>query len=354
MDDEGMSLINQMLKELEQQKAGKSSGSMLPKEVRAVEDPGKPQYVRLAAAVLAVMLLAGGAYFLAARWKSEAPQPLARISGKPVLSPAPAESPVPLRAEPRPAPIKLALAPQLSSAPEASISHPAKEKPGENSEAPKKDTSHPKRDDKIPVKEKLVKQVSPAQQSEYHYQRAVEFLRQGRLSEAEADLSKSLSLEPRNITARQVWVGLLLEQKRYVEAERTLQQGLQLDPGQLNFSMTLSRLQVETGDNQSALETLKRALPYAGNNPDFYGFLAALLQRSGQNSEAAKYFGMALKQVPGAGNWWIGLGISLKAENRMQEAEAAFKHAKSIENLSPELHAYADQQIGDISQAHKP
>jgi MSHA biogenesis protein MshN len=201
---------------------------------------------------------------------------------------------------------------------------------------------------------KLVKQVSPAEQSEYHYQRGAAFLQQGRLAEAESELRSALRFRSDQAAARQVLAGLLIEQKRYKEAEQALQAGLQLDPGQVGFSVTLARLQVESGDNQSALDTLKSALPHAGDDADFYGFYAALLQRAGQHADAVDYFSMALKKVPSAGKWWVGMGISLKEENKMREAENAFNHALSAQDLNPELRAYAQQQIRAMTKADRP
>lgn len=335
-----MSLINQMLKELEQHH--KPVDHALPKEVHAVEDQVKPhQAARLAIIALAAATMIGGAYYMGARWKPEQPPPLPAAQVLPApfkphsaaLQVAASAKPVPAH----PAPERVEHKPETKIKPETAVQE---QSVGQERESKTSD--------------KLVKQVSPAEQSEYHYQRGAALLQQGRLAEAESELRSALRFKADHVAARQVLTGLLIEQKRYKEAEEVLQAGLQQDPGRVEFSMTLARLQVESGDNQSALDTLKSALPHAGDDAEFYGFYAALLQRAGQHADAVDYFSMALRKMPSAGKWWVGMGISLKEEKKMQEAQTAFSHALSIQNLSPELRAYAEQQISAITKAERP
>jgi MSHA biogenesis protein MshN len=45
----------------------------------------------------------------------------------------------------------------------------------------------------------------------------------------------------------------------------------------------------------------------------------------------------------------MGLGISLQAENRLQEAKEAFSRAKMSNTLTPELQAFVDQKLAQLS-----
>ena len=192
---------------------------------------------------------------------------------------------------------------------------------------------------------KQIKEITPQQRAENEYSKAVALLQQGRMTEASELLGNVLQLDPGNTAARQTLVGLLVEGKRYGEAERSLQDGLKLDPSQTGLAMILARLQVEQGDTQSALKTLQHSLPYAAERPDYQAFLAALLQREGRHKEAIEHYLQALRKVPGSGVWLMGLGISLQAENRPAEAQEAFIRAKASNTLSPDLQAFVEQQL---------
>jgi MSHA biogenesis protein MshN len=52
--------------------------------------------------------------------------------------------------------------------------------------------------------------------------------------------------------------------------------------------------------------------------------------------------------APRAGLWWMGMGISLQADNRSAEALDAFRRAKSAGGLSPDLLAFVDQRMKQL------
>ena len=196
---------------------------------------------------------------------------------------------------------------------------------------------------------KQIKEMTPQQQAENAYRKAVAMVQQGRMKEAVDELTHALQLDPRHTAARQTLVGLLLEANRLGDAERTLQQGLAIAPEQPDLVMILARLQVERGDVRGGLTSLERTLPYASENADYQAFLAALLQREGRHREAITHYLLALRNAPQTGVWLMGLGISLQAENRLPEAREAFSRARTSNTLSPELQAFVEQRLKQLS-----
>jgi MSHA biogenesis protein MshN len=141
---------------------------------------------------------------------------------------------------------------------------------------------------------------------------------------------------------------LLVEGKRQDEAIRRLQEGLELDARQAGLAMILARLQIEKNDVKAAVDTLQRTLPYAGERGDYLAFLAALEQRQGRHKDAIEHYLGALKGAPQNAVWWMGIGISLQADNRLAEARDAFGHAKAANTLSPKLQAFVDQKLAQL------
>lgn len=192
---------------------------------------------------------------------------------------------------------------------------------------------------------KQIKQITPRQRSESEYRTAVALLQSGRLTEAAESLGQLLRIDPGNVAARQTLVGLLVGEKRNDDARRQLQDGLKLDPAQTGLAMILARLQTDQGNTQGALRTLQNSLSYAAQLPEYQSFLAALLQREGRHQEAIEHYLQALRVAPESGVWLMGLGISLRAENRVDEARAAFQRAGAGNTLSPDLQAFVEQQL---------
>jgi MSHA biogenesis protein MshN len=197
---------------------------------------------------------------------------------------------------------------------------------------------------------KQVKELTQLQRAENEYRKATSLMQQGRTAEAMTGLEQALQLDPLNASARQTLVGLLLQNKRQDEAVRKLQEGLNLDPSQVGMAMILTRLQVDKGELRSAMETMQRTLPYTADRDDYQAFLAALLQRQERHKEAIEHYLIALRKTPHNGVWWMGLGISLQAENRLAEAHEAFSRAKTSNSLSAELQVFVAQKLNQLQR----
>lgn len=194
----------------------------------------------------------------------------------------------------------------------------------------------------------VVRELTPKQMSENSYRRALVALQEGRVSAALADLDKAVELDPRNDAARQTYVSLLLENRRTDDAIRQLRLALGVEPRQPGLAMVLARLQLEKGG--PALDTLLKTLPYATGNADYQAFLAGVLQRDQRHAEAAQHYRDALAISPSNAVWWMGLGISLQADQHLPEAREAYTRARGNAGLTPELKAFVDKKIEQLSR----
>jgi MSHA biogenesis protein MshN len=206
-------------------------------------------------------------------------------------------------------------------------------------------------DDAEPVAFKVSKQVkelTPHQRAENDYRRALALIEQGKSREAMSALEQALQTDARHGAARQTLAALLIDAKRPEEAIRTLSEGLSANRAQIGLAMMLARLQVDRQDLRAAIQTLQLSLPYAAERADYHAFLAALFQRDTRHKEAIEHYLAALKKSPDNGIWWMGIGISLQAENRIPEARDAFGRAKQSGALSPDLLAFVEQKLTQL------
>jgi MSHA biogenesis protein MshN len=194
------------------------------------------------------------------------------------------------------------------------------------------------------------KQIRPDQKSGNFYRQAIINLQQGRVAEAQANLTQALEANPANQEARLTLTGLLVDNKRNDEAKATLAAGLAISPEQSDFRMALARLQVEAGDRSAALNNLEQGLAYAKGNADYQSFLATLLQRAERHEEAINHYMTALSLNDTSPNSLIGLGISLQAVGKLENAQEAFTRAQASEALSPELSLFVEQRLKQINQ----
>ncbi len=199
------------------------------------------------------------------------------------------------------------------------------------------------------------KQINPSQRSDNLYQQALSNLQQGRVSEAQATLTQALEYNPANQEARLTLASLLLDNKRQDEARNTLAAGLVITPEQNDFRIALARLQVAAGDHTGALSTLEQGASYADNNSDYQSFFATMLQRVNRHEDAVSHYMSALSLTVNKPNnvttsALIGLGISLQAIGKLEDAKIAFSRAQQTTALNPELSIFIEQRLKQINQ----
>ena len=367
-----MSLINQVLSDLERRGVNALPGES---SIRAV--PVRRNLNRLAWLIAAILILAvaAGLWWNSLESKTSAPMRVVPAPAKPVAVPQAESQPVivatqdfPLKENQQqggedtggPA---MRLSFELSTIPLPSSlrAKPVAAATGQNhiKVAPPA-YAIPATESKAPVVapvsgvvpagsvDKQIRQASTQQQPDNEFRRASGLMQQDRVNEAIAGYEAVLQLDAGHDAARQAMLGLLLENKRNADAERVLQDGLKHNPRQSGFAMLLARLQVERDALSLALDTLQKTLPYAYQQADYQAFIAALLQRQNRHNEAISRYQIALQLSPNSGVWLMGLGISMQAVQRNEEARDAFRRAIESRTLSAELQAFVEQRLKEL------
>lgn len=341
-----MSVVNQMLLELDRRHAPAKDRHHLPPELRPL--PAPPRTLPVSGPVLAgaSAALLGAALF--AVWlQSRPPAPDTAVvllptpvaekimlpaGGTPVPAPAsvlppaavagvpPAEPPAsatqiapsqpPTPAAPTPSPVLTAqaspalppLRPVVGNAQSGAAESPAAPAPLPVADLPP------------PLIEKAPPALTPRERADDVYRRALEDLELGRPAEAVLSLRQALREDARHVPAR----------------------------------LALARLLVEQGDGQAAADLLRAGAAAGVENAEYHGLFAAVLQRSGRHEEAAAQYQAALRLMPGNGVWWMGLGLSLESAGRGPEARTAFQRALALGNLSADLVAFVEQKARQL------
>jgi len=364
-----MSLINQMLQDLEQRNASANKNEPLSGEVRARPAASTPRLGRLAGLVLLVVaVIAGGGWVF--MQPNAAPPAMVVLAppaaipavaiavpsvAPPVVAPAPAPATAP-KSSPMPPQVAAAVAVVPQPAPVVVATHPvvAQAVTKKPSNLVTEEASAPVAKAKpvaAPVPEsRLHKRVNPQQQSDNLYKQAVAQFQQGRGNEVKQSLHRALEANPNNAQARQLLTSLLVEGNQLEEASALLREGLKLSPDQSDFSMTLARLQLESGDTQGGISTLEQGLASAGEEPQYRAFYAALLQRAERHEETVRHYVVALRTDPAMPTWLVGIGISLQALGKNADAAEAFQRARDGGLLNPQLSQFVEQRLSQLKR----
>lgn len=354
-----MSLINDMLRDLEARRAEDLGRANLQGEIRPL--PKAPSRAWGLPVLAGIGLVAIGAVAGVIVWRLSVPQPGAPA---PIMPPvvdanAPLAGFDPARYELRPA-LSLSLPVNEAKAP-AAVPETKKTEPAQPSRPALPAMPLPKTPSPLPAAasvaapaveaprpaqiERQPVLATPRERADAEYRQALAAQGQGRNGEAQELLRAALRHEAAYSPARQALLRLLLQERRNDEAMAVLAEGLEIQPTQLGWAMSLARLLVDKGDQAAAARTLARSWPHASASADYAGFYGHLQYRLGLAKEAVALYQTATRLAPGEGRWWYGLAVALEADGHGGEARDAFRRALASGNLNADLTALAEQRV---------
>lgn len=355
-----MSLLNQVLRDLDQRQAPGAPAAAKAAAPRALAPSAGQRAMRWGVGLVATLaaIAVGGWAQGSIRWPAKAADTPVAVA--PVIAPRPV---TPAPALPAPAPV-VVVPPPAAATPEPStitraapvavpvaIAAPtARSKPASKPQ-PASDTSPVAAAKTEPRIELRTAARSPQERAEALYQRGVTAHQAGQLNDSATAFTAALREDPRHAAARVAQAGMLIGLSRPDDATALLKEGLALTPAQPQLALMLARLQAERQDWATAAETLKAAGNTASLNAaesaEFHGFHAAILQRAGRHGEAVEQYGAALRLAPTRSVWWMGLAISLEEIGQADTARAAFQRAKSI-GLPEGAAGYVDARLKQL------
>lgn len=355
-----MSLINDMLNDLEARRANDLKRPGLQGEVRPLprqEESNWPRWLILGA--LCLVGLGGASYVY---WPSATSASLAKAppapSPAPVvqLAPAPVEVQAPV-VDPRSLSLpgemlgmrtatELATVPAepTSSTTQASVTT-TRVVPTSTTLLQRPAAPAAKVAEAAPTIDKRTVFANPRERYEVEVRNATQAAASGKVNEAIEQLRDILRQDAAFSLARQALLRILLEQRRGDEMMAVLAEGLDLQPAQTGWAVSLARLWVERGDYVAAQRILARSYPHATTNAEYLGFFAHVQYKQNHPREAAELYQAAARVAPAEGRWWLGLGVALEADGRAAEARDAYRRALASNSLNPDLAAIAEQKL---------
>ena len=179
--------------------------------------------------------------------------------------------------------------------------------------------------------------------------KATTAMAKGQMQEAQDNYYEVLVHDPHNQGAREQLAGLLYGAGRLAEAGQVLEEGLRLDPEQADLRLLLARVAIGGGDRQKALDWLTGYQPDLAANLDYYATWAGLAQELGQPARASELYVKLLRQQPDQGRWWLGLGVAEDGQGHRQRALDAYRNAQLHGNLGEASTRWLEQRIAQLA-----
>ncbi|TNI72884.1 tetratricopeptide repeat protein [Aeromonas media] len=179
--------------------------------------------------------------------------------------------------------------------------------------------------------------------------KATTAMAKGQMREAQDNYYQVLVHDPHNQGAREQLAGLLYGEGRLTEASQVLEEGLRLDPAQADLRLLLARVAISGGDRQKALDWLTGYQPDLAANLDYYATWAGLAQELGQPAQASELYVKLLRQQPDQGRWWLGLGVAEDGQGHRQRALDAYGNAQLHGNLGEASTRWLEQRIAELA-----
>ena len=346
-----MSLINQMLRDLEQRQPA-------PEQPAAI--PVMPSIGRLNADAprwpyWLAGTLGGGVLLVLGYWlwpahavvASKVDKVAAEVTSAPVPAmPSPVSQPVPVPVSETPPPLNAPPAVQVVSAtPQKAPDAPPPivqgvPKSSPVPKAPRVQSSPPPTSEQAPLaRPKSSKSKNALERLQQQADQAVS------LSMRKEIFKDMLALEPANLKTRDQLLGLMLKTSPPEELENFLHESLLLFPKHLAFVTSLARLQLQQKKLAAATQTLLRAETAGSNEPAYLSLLASSYQQQNRFQEAESLYQTLIQLQPEKAEHWLGLGIC--ADNLQQPATALQAYQKALDqrSLSGEVILYIQQRL---------
>lgn len=254
-----------------------------------------------------------------------------------VVQPIPAPLTIP-PAQPKPIP---QITPQAQPKP---VTQPAQADPSVQ-EAPEIIAEPPVKQMPIAAKPASIKPITAKQQADSLYHQAENSSDSYSVS---YKLEQALKLDPRHLKARLLLAKTLHNQGQINKTAEFLDQSLILFPDNLQFINTRAQLYLQQKNPTDALKTLQHINLTNSSNETYLSLLAATYQQLGSFPNAAKVYQRLVIVNPEKAESWLGLALSQEKIGNLNQARDAYQQALSKNTLKDSVIVYIKQRLTEL------
>ena len=192
------------------------------------------------------------------------------------------------------------------------------------------------------------RQLSAPELAEQKFKQAEQALLLNQVQKAEGLFEEVLLLTPQNNLARQQLAALWFGRQDYQAAVNLLQQGISQAPNNIEFRLMQARIFQRQGNFRAAYDVLieKAQTP----NVDYQALLANAAQQSQQFNAAIEAYQFLMQAQPQQAKWLLGLAVAYDSDSQFEQALLAYKQAVQQGGLSATTLNFAKQRLQELGE----
>ncbi|PAJ75989.1 hypothetical protein CJF42_01755 [Pseudoalteromonas sp. NBT06-2] len=192
-----------------------------------------------------------------------------------------------------------------------------------------------------------IRKISTRARAENWFVQGKEAFQFGLIEDAISALDKALILMPLHIEARSLLTAAYYGREQTQEAESILRHGLTLNPDVMRWRILLAKILVEQGSYQSVAPVLSKRYEVSAN-VDFWILKGTASQQLGEHKVAKHCFSKLTQLEPSEAKWWLALAASNDALGHLHNAKRFYLTAIELGGLSPNAHNHAKKRLEKI------
>lgn len=187
-------------------------------------------------------------------------------------------------------------------------------------------------------------QLSPEQLAKNNLEKARAAFEKGNRTEGQALLEKALVVKPDHVEVRSELAAYWYGRGMTTRALTLLQQGLDMRPQQAEWQLLFARILERIGRVEQAYTALLNIRNDAPQAPELLQLRAAAATQLGYFNEAAADYTVLASQF-GDGRWWLAAAVAHEDGDHLEAAVRCYQQALQSRDLGSDAREYIEQRL---------
>lgn len=190
--------------------------------------------------------------------------------------------------------------------------------------------------------------LSPERVVQNKLQKAEQAIIDNDIPKAEKLFEDILLIQPSHKGARKQLSALWFGRKLFRPALNLLSQGIAIYSDDIDFRLMKARILINQNNSKEALDVLQGLAK--AQNVEYQVLLANTAQTVGNSESAILAYRQLVKLEPHKSNWWMGLAVALDRSSQFKKAYTAYDMALSTGNLSSNSAQFTRQRMSELGE----
>jgi MSHA biogenesis protein MshN len=191
-------------------------------------------------------------------------------------------------------------------------------------------------------------QLSPEALAQQKFIKAEQAIARNDITGAEHLFEDILLIFPKHQSARKQLAALWYGRQLYQPAVNLLSQGIVFEPENSEYRFMQGRIYLALDQHQNAFDSLM----VLSTTPDieYQKLLASTAQKLKQYQPTIDAYTLLTRLDPAAGRWWLGLAVAYDSDGQFTQAVDTYRHAVTLANLSESARQFSRQRLEQLGE----